>query len=144
MNAYLVHPAQWRQDKIHVAKAYEIGNGTPSGTGGVNLSVEYTAVGEIDSSLRFASVAPAQSIVREDYSVVLDNKYLLPARGSVPAKELIGPSRWRIKDAPSEPWISVSAAIRYVTQMRDSANDPDIKKNAEKTLGILRNYHGYD
>jgi hypothetical protein len=102
--------------------------------------VEYALIGELDSSLRFASIASAGSVVREDFKLVFENKYLLPARGNLPAKEFVGPSRWRIEDAHSEHWLTVNAAIRYVTRMRDATPDPVVKANAEKTVATLARY----
>ena len=84
-----------------------------------------------------SSVATSGNMVREDYKLFFDDKYSLPADGTNPAEQFTGPSRWRIEDAPAEQWISVSTAIRYVTQMRDATSDPSIKQNAEKTLATL-------
>jgi hypothetical protein len=76
-----------------------------------------------------------------DYQLVFDNKYVLPQRGPNPAKEMVGPGRWKILDAPADQWITVPAAIRYVTQMHDSTTDPVLRRNADATLRTLRLYH---
>ena len=104
--------------------------------------MEYAALGELDSSLRFTSTAQPGigSLVREDFKLEFNNKYLLPARGNVPAKEFIGPSRWRIADAPAEQWLTVNAAIRHVEEMRDATTDSVVRNNAEKTLSTLARY----
>jgi hypothetical protein len=79
-------------------------------------------------------------LIRQDYKLLFDNKYVLHGRGNSAPNEIVGPSRWRIEEAPAEQWISVNAAIRYVTQMRDAATDPVIKDNAEQTLAALSRY----
>ncbi len=99
------------------------------------------ALGEIDSSLRFTSAVPGGIKVREGYKLVLNNKYSLPGAAGAAAKEVIGPNRWKIEDSPSEEWTTVNAAIRYVTEMRDKATDPAIKKDAEETLTKLKSLH---
>ena len=101
--------------------------------------VEYGAQGELDSQLRFTSSGTNGSIVRQEFKLVFDNQYTVPAHGNTPATEFIGPSRWRI-DTPAEQWISVSSAVRYVTQVRDTTKDAAIRDNAAKTLAILGRY----
>lgn len=39
-------------------------------------------------------------------------------------------------------WISSSAALRWVAEMRDKSNDPLRKYNAEKTIALLRSLSG--
>jgi len=43
-----------------------------------------------------------------------------------------------IAESPSEQWITVSTAIRYVTEMRDKTSDPAMKQNANATLAKLK------
>lgn len=86
------------------------------------------------------SMGPTGSIVPQDYTLVLDNKYSTPGVGNTPVHEFVGPSRWRIEEPPAEQWISVSAAIRYVTEIHDATRDASIREirdNAEKTLALL-------
>jgi hypothetical protein len=105
------------------------------------VSVEYGALGELDSQLRFTSMGERGTIVQRDYKLLLDNKYMAPAYGDKPPSEFIGPSRWRIDETPPEQWLSINAAIKYVTQMRDSTRDLAVKGNADKSLAILNRYH---
>lgn len=103
------------------------------------MSIEYGALGEIDPQLHFTSLGERGTIVQRDYKLLLDDQYVAPAySGQSAAGEFAGPSRWRIEDAPPEQWVSVTIAIKYVTQMRDSTRDPLIKANADKSLSILK------
>jgi len=128
LDIFFVHPAQWWHDKISVAKNYVVR--TPPFSGNkADAYVEYIALGELDSQL-----GANGDVVRQDYKLVLGNKYSLVARGNTPAAEVIDPSRWRIEGAPPEQWIALDAAIRYVSEVQQTATDPAIKANAEKTL----------
>jgi hypothetical protein len=80
------------------------------------------------------------TILQQDYRLLLDNKYSAPGNVDKSESEVIGPSRWRIDEAPQEQWVSVDSAIKYVTLLRDATRDPAIKANAEKTLAILGRY----
>jgi len=137
LDAFLVQPTSWRGDKIHVANDFAVSNSVYSGSK-AELYVEYIAMGELDSSLRFTSAVPGGSKVREGYKLTLDNKYAVP-NGS--GKEMIGPGRWKIEDSPSEQWIAVNVAIRYVTELRDKTTDPAIRKNGDQTIAKLNTLH---
>ncbi len=136
LNMFVVHPAQTKSEKIGVAKAFAVRR-TSLAVNKADASVQYAVIGELDSKLKLTTSGANGSLIRQDYKLLFDNKYVLPGRGNAPQDEIIGPSRWRIEDAPAEQWISVNAAIRYVTQMRDATTDPEIKQNAEKTLATL-------
>jgi hypothetical protein len=140
LNMVLVHPPTQNQDKIHVARAYTVKKTTLAGNK-ATVSVEYGALGELNSQLRFTSMGERGTIVQRDYKLVLDNKYLAPGTEGRPASEFIGPSRWRIEEAPPEQWVSVGTSIKYVTQMRDATRDPMLKQNADKSLAILARAH---
>ena len=45
---------------------------------------------------------------------------------------------WKIEGPQSERWATVEKAIIYVKGMRDKSNDPTVKKNANKTIAILK------
>jgi len=138
LDTLLVQPTAWRSDKLHVARDFVVSNAFLMGAKG-ELYVEYIALGDLDSSLRFTSGARAGVKVREGYTLGLSNKYTLPGRGGKPSQEFVGPNRWKIAELPSEQWITLDAAIAYVAETRDKSNDPVIKKNAEQTLAKLRN-----
>src|SRR5262249_53519020 len=121
LNMFVVHPAQTKSEKIGVAKAFAVKR-TSLAVNKADAYVQYTVIAELDSQLRFTPIANG-NLVRQDYKLVFDNKYP-PGTGG--PYDGIGPSRWRIEEAPAEQWISVNAAIRYVTQMRDATTDPAI------------------
>jgi len=70
--------------------------------------------------------------------VLSDKRWEIATGGTV--KEFDGPPAWRIEDTFFEPFISLDAAIRYVTQTRNKIADPVLKRNAGKTLSILKYY----
>lgn len=139
LEEFCVRQPSWRQDRIHVAKSYTVRNGSYSGNR-ATFYVEYATVGELDSSLSFTSVTPAGGIVREAYTLLFAN-YSLPTREEISARQQTEPVTWKIEDANSEQWITVNAAIRYVTQFREAATDPAVRANAEKALATLARYH---
>src|SRR6266567_1961749 len=136
LNMFVVHPAQTKSEKIGVAKAFAVQR-TSLAVNKADAYVQYTVIAELDSQLRFIAPIANGNLVRQDYKLIFDNKYP-PGNGG--PYDGIGPSRWRIEEAPAEQWISVNAAIRYVTQIRDTTTDPEIKQNAEKTLASLSRY----
>jgi hypothetical protein len=139
LESFLVAPPSWQRDKVHVAKDFVVSDAAFLGSKGT-LYVEYIALGDLDSSLRLTTRVPSGIKVREDYTLVLSNLYSLPGVGGKAPQEVIGPSRWRIEASTAEQWISLDAAIRCVTQMREAATDPVLKANADKTLAILARY----
>ena len=48
------------------------------------------------------------------------------------------PPEWQIENFDPTLWITVDTAITYVASMRDKANDPVIKSNADRTLATLK------
>ena len=137
LNGLLIQPATWGRDKIHVTRDFVVNNAVLMAAKG-GLYVEYVGLGDLDSSLRFTSGVPGGIKVREGYTLALSNKYSVPGAAGKPGQEFIGPNRWKIEAAPSEQWITVNTAIRYVTEMRNKTNDPAIKQNADETLVKLR------
>jgi hypothetical protein len=133
---FFIDPSAWQPRKIRVARDFVVSNSDFIGNRGA-LFVEYMVLGDLDSSLRFTSEAPTKSKVREDYTLVLSNKYFLRGGHGEPAQEIIGPRRWKIEDSTREQWISVNAAINYVTDMRDKTTDPAVQQNANQTLAKL-------
>jgi len=137
LDALLIQPAAWGTDKIHVTRDFVVSNAAFNGDKG-DLYVEYIAVGDLDSWLRFIGAVPGGIKVREGYTLALSDKYSLPGRGGKPAQEFLGPNRWKIAALPADQWITVNTAIHYVTEMRDKTTDPAVKQNANETLAKLR------
>jgi hypothetical protein len=50
---------------------------------------------------------------------------------------MTGPRAWQIEGPQGAPWTTVNTAIRYVLEMRAKAKDPQIKRNADDTIGQL-------
>lgn len=137
---------QW--DKILVYDIVHVGEALIEGDT-AEIGISGNSLGELDSSLRLADYPPGKPCA-QDSACYGDDKltYILllsekpwdweAAPDGTRAKEFTGPLAWRIyRFDPSEPWISLDTAIRYVTEMRDKTTDPAIKKNADETLAIL-------
>lgn len=139
LDEFFVRPAQWRLGKIGIAAAYRIKNTTFEGKR-ANTHVEYTAIGELDPELRFKSLGTSGTAVKQDYKLVLNDKYALPSRRNAPDPSFIGPSRWQIEDTPPEQWITVDAAVRYVSELRKTIKDPATRANADATLAALAHF----
>lgn len=128
------------------------------GSNRVQLGVACSEVGQIDASGRFTTlVAPSligpsgrslglpgtpqihgpAAIVRI-YDLVLTNtrwEFGLRREG---LREVKGPPEWRIVTFELEPVVTVKAAVRYLEQLRDESSSEIIKKNADKSIAILR------
>jgi hypothetical protein len=76
--------------------------------------------------------------VERVYNLVLtDTHWEFGPNGEGP-REVKGPPEWRIEHFEFEPWITVGAAIRYLTKLRDESNSEVTKRNAEESLIALR------
>ena len=86
--------------------------------------------GTIDSSLRFKSDINGRMPTIETYSLVLVH----PQLGVDGEWKIEGPLKARSADIP--------AAIRYVEKMRDQSADPEIRRNANRTIAALTRLAG--
>jgi hypothetical protein len=112
------------------------------------VAISVLPLGELDSSLRLSNykmfrLPGNNSACKCDnylgFTLVLSDKHWqIAADGTV--KELDGPFAWRIEDTLFGPIITLNTAIRYVSQTRDKSTDPIIRKNAAKTLAMLKGY----
>jgi hypothetical protein len=137
----LITPHRSHQDQeIDVVDSYVVLGPNMQGRN-AHFNVDYRLWGQIDSSLRFAreeGEIPNKPIKdRESYDLVFTNRYNDFGEGG-PKAVVRGPLTWRIGITPSRPRVGVDAAIRYVAEMRDHANDPVIKENADKTIAALK------
>ena len=90
--------------------------------------------GSIDSALRYKPIDSTGSMLTfYVYDLALTDKYL-----NDKGKVTTGTWQWKIKGPLKNRSATLRGAIRYVTKMRDKSDDPIIKKNADKTLVILR------
>lgn len=109
------------------------------------VTVYVLPVGEIDSAFRFK--------LSEQYKgywiyhlIWTDTHWRIDSEGQ--RVEMKGSPEWKINDADPlmkatlpQLTLTVTTAIRYVTEMRDKATDPAIKKNADETLAKLLKLH---
>lgn len=57
------------------------------------------------------------------------------------ASDVNTPREWRIEKEPTTIFLTLNTAIKYLTQVRDSTDDPAIKKNAEQSIAELKRHH---
>jgi hypothetical protein len=106
-------------------------------------------LGQLDSSLKLsnyirlriplpnASSCNGQDLF--DFTMLLSELHWeIGSDGTV--KEIKGPAAWRIEHPYFLPLLTLEAAIRYVTEKRATATDALVKKNADRTLVILKDY----
>jgi hypothetical protein len=141
---------QW--NTIHIVDVVGIAAGTEGNEAHQDTSeVEIFAnsLGDLDSSLRLSnypsirllpnSASACYGDDRFGYTLLLsDRHWEIATDGAV--RELRGPLAWRLEYSIFDPLITLDTAIRYVTERRDKSADPVIKKNAERTLIILKKY----
>ena len=125
-------------------------NGVETNDHTVGFDISTNPLGDLDSSLRLSNYPSIRMLPGNNNSACYGDDYLgvtlllsekhwqIAPDGTV--KELDGPVAWRIENTFFEPFITLDTAIRYVTQTRDKTDNPVIKKNAARTLAILRNY----
>ena len=70
--------------------------------------------------------------------LVLTNKHWEFAPDHRTLKEVGNAPEWRLEKESNYVYLTVGTAIRYLSQIRDSTTDPVIKKNADRTLEVLR------
>jgi hypothetical protein len=95
--------------------------------------------GSIDSSLRYKPAMPTIDVIPAilDYSLVFTNRHIdIEEEGTT--REVLGTWEWKIEGPQSERWATVEKAIIYVTEMRDKSDDPIVKRNANRTIAILK------
>lgn len=95
-------------------------------------------LGTIDQLLRYRSLpntGPGKNL--RSLKLFLSAKHWERAPDGKTEKEVVGPPEWRIEGRPSRS-ASVDAAIIYVTKMSAKTTDPAIKKNALRTLAVLK------
>jgi hypothetical protein len=108
------------------------------------VSLTTNELGQLDSTLRFRRTpqqGPAGLLILRGpvltFHLVLTNKHWELNQDGARGKEMTGPAQWLIDCPENAEWISVDAAIHYVTDTRDKATDPSVKKNADETLAKL-------
>lgn len=137
-NSMAIYPHPWQdhgQGIISIVKSYIVNDVVEHGDS-AKVSVDYTVWGDLfTSSFRFfrkEGLALGEPVKRnEPLALKFSDKV------GQSWDETKVPLRWRI-GGTSGTYVSVDAAIRYVTEMRDKLNDPVLKYNADRTLVALR------
>jgi len=140
LDAFFVRPRTDRGGNIHVAKDFVVSNATIEGSG-ADLYVEYTELGVLDPSFRFTNNDRGPIKVREAYKLALENGDPQPEYGKeADKKEAHRPRKWRIEGSPTEQWITLDTAMRFLRAVGDSANDEATKNNVSKSVVLLNRY----
>lgn len=125
------------------------------------VQVPCSEVGQIDSEARFTSVVypplvdhtgrpprvpgtpqlHGPEFVIPVYELVLTDTYWEFGPGREGPREVKGHLEWRIEHFEFEPRVTIEAAVRYLTQLRDESSSEIIKRNAEKSIAALRRLH---
>lgn len=95
--------------------------------------------GEIDSTLQY--IPPRFSHVTMtsfQFELVFTNKHREIGSHEETVKEVKGPWEWKMQGPLKYRWATVPRAIAYLAKKRDEPGSPTIKKNAEKTIRILK------
>jgi len=146
---FLVLPGTAPPDPINiVSDKFDVGE-IPSAKNKPKLSVYFPYLyGQLYSALRFKAalhMAPGNGLkmegTNEEYALTLTGKRLEFEPAGPQKKAVKGPEEWRIENAHLYGFISLTTAIRYVTEMRDKTTHPAVKKNAEQTLVQLKKLH---
>lgn len=128
------------------------------GTDKVEIAVACSQLGQIDSLGRFMfTVTPSlidslgnlvkwpvrpksygPAPVFRLYDLVFTDTYweFTPGNGSL--REAKGPPEWRIEAFEFEPYVTIEAAIRYLTRLQNESSSAVIRRNAEKSIAALR------
>ena len=123
-----------RWDKIIVFRDYVVSLPALSGPR-AEFYVEYINLAQLDPSTARLSLVPP-IMVRDGFDLVLGNQHsAIQSAGSVRQANM--PEGWRIEGSPPVPHLTVQAAIRFVTELRNKARNNVVKKNADRSLATL-------
>lgn len=122
------------------------------------VSYRCSAIGQIDSSGRFTSLVaphlidPSGRPLKDSgappvrgpapllrvYDLVLTDTHWEFGPGREELREVKGAPEWRIETFEAEPWVTIDAAIRYLTRLREESSSASVKANADKSIATLR------
>lgn len=140
----------------------EQGSSRPEGASNrVRIDVEVDARGQIDSFGRFTSVLDPslidptghpvmQSIharlrgplpIAQVYYLVQTDTYWEFGPNRKGLRQVKGPPEWRIETFAFEPMVTIGTAIRYLTKLHNESSSEVMRKNAEKSIAVLRHLH---
>jgi hypothetical protein len=89
----------------------------------------YDLLGRIDSTFRLVP-APKSKFYK---SAIVYRLVLTDSGGK-------GEKQWKIENAQGLRWTTVTGALQYLTQKRNTTTDPIMRKHADETLSVLRKY----
>jgi hypothetical protein len=97
--------------------------------------------GSIDSMLRYKSSFPNQRpepiTMAYEYPLVFTNEHVdINENGQTHVTT--GDWQWKLEGPQRERWATLAPAIAYVRERRNQSTDPAIRRNANKTLAILK------
>jgi hypothetical protein len=123
-----------------VGKTYTVWDPTVLPDGTTEMTVEVEPVGQIDSKLRFAPPERRYYKNARHFKLVFsDRRWEFGAKGDATKEVTESSRRWLIDEPNDTLMLSITTALRYVSQQRDTTSDSVIKKNAGETLAKLRN-----
>jgi hypothetical protein len=104
--------------------------------------VAFRELGEIQADLHFTP-APTRTLdgawIKDSmarYVLVLTDRHW--ETDGVSTREVPGPAEWLIRAKPSDIYVSVDAAIRYVTEMQKRAKSNTVRQNAARIAGLAQ------
>jgi hypothetical protein len=92
--------------------------------------------GQIDAMARWHPPDPGIMKYAEIFHLTLSDKRSETEEGGKIVTHIVNPPQWLITDPPGV-YVSVEAAIRYITKLRQQTDDPAVQKNAAATLAAL-------
>lgn len=158
---FFVKPARPPQQYVLLVVRGERMWDRPMSVGGedrVRIDVDCDALGQIDSLGRFTSLVgpslidpsgrpvlrPKPPFVRGPaslamvYYLVLSDTYWEFGLNQEGPREVKGPPEWRIETFGYEPTVTIETAIRYLTKLLEESNSEVTRKNANKSIAMLR------
>ena len=138
-----VQPTTPHGSTIFVVHSFNVRDATVVGDT-ADAIVDSIHLGSIDASLHFTDNGILEGKVccgsQEPFTLVLSDRHSGTASAGGSSQELPGTVAWRIVDSDqhADVWITLDAAIRYVTQARDKSTNPHVKRNANATIATLQ------
>jgi hypothetical protein len=127
-----VGPSVPRRGRIIVVKDFVVSRPELK-TNRAEFYVEYVQLGEIVSAAAKFSHLPMLK-VRAGFNLAKTEEDSKSGRRDDSVQKV----QWRIEGSPPIPHLTVDAAIRYATNLRDEGNDMRIRKNAQEALAALK------
>lgn len=158
-STFFVKPAKQPEQKVVAVMDSERIDDHPIIHGNrAEVEVPCSAVGQIDSSGRFTALVapllmnPAGRVLRQPgaqqirgpaplmrmYDLVLTDTHWEFGPGRDDLHQVKGAPEWRIETFEFEPWVTIEAGIRYLTQLRSESSSETIKNNAVNSIATLR------